>query len=147
FPLIIPTPSLKHDGIIDKLWFSQVRTDQASGTFISGSRLNPFRKILTLIKLFSGDYSQSWQPVALKVAEKIMSRHKVDICIGEHSPDAGIFLASAFSKKYKLPWVADFRDPILQPHNPVNQIIYKKIVKSLLHSCAATINVTPYWQK
>ncbi|MEW6213031.1 MAG: hypothetical protein AB1631_32210 [Acidobacteriota bacterium] len=138
--IILPTPSLRWDGLLDRLWratFSE-RTGFKSARALA-------RKALTLAKFFTGDYSQNWQPVARRAAQVIGESLKIDACIGEHSPDAGLFLAGWFSKKYDVPWAADFRDPILQPFKPFVRQIYRPLARRLLRSASGAINVNRVW--
>lgn len=137
---IIPTPSLKWDGTLDRLW----RATFSDHPRLKGARLLA-RKALTVAKYATGDYSQNWQPVARRAAQAIAESMKVDVCIGEHSPDAGLFLARWFSKKYGVPWVADFRDPILQPFKPLARPIYRRVARRLLRSSSGAINVNRVW--
>ena len=44
-----------------------------------------------------------------------------------------------------IPWIADFRDPALQPLNRVAAAIHKPWLRGLLRSASATVNVNPYW--
>jgi glycosyltransferase involved in cell wall biosynthesis len=103
------------------------------------------RKALTVAKFWTGDYSQAWQPCARWAAEAAADEVPIDACIGEHSPDAGLFLASWFSARYGVPWIADFRDPVLQPLPPVARRIYAPVVRRLVATAASTINVNPIW--
>jgi glycosyltransferase involved in cell wall biosynthesis len=135
--IIIPTPSLRWDGSLDHLWRA---TADAKGGLKKIAR-----KSLTTAKFFTGDYSQNWQPCARAAAEAIAEETNIDACIGEHGPDAGIFLGRWFSKKYKTPWVADFRDPILQPLTPFARKFYRPVARRLLLSASATINVNRIW--
>ena len=136
--VIIPTPSLQSDGTIDRLWWA-----------MQSDRKHPVRRLarrpLTAAKFFSGDYSQSWQPCARAAAEAIAEDVKIDLCIGEHSPDAGLFLARWFSENYNVPWLADFRDPILQPIERSARPVYKRIARRLLATATCTIQVNPVW--
>ena len=70
---------------------------------------------------------------------------KIDLCIGEHSPDAGLFLARWFSENYNVSWLADFRDPILQPIERSARPVYKRIARRLLATATCTIQVNPVW--
>jgi glycosyltransferase involved in cell wall biosynthesis len=136
--VVIPTPSLAADGAIDRFW-------RANESARPGSARAAVRKALTGLKLWTGDYSQAWQPCARWAAAVVASATGVDACIGEHSPDAGLFLARWFSRAYRVPWVADFRDPILQPLSPLTRRIYRPHAKRLVGTAAATINVNRIW--
>lgn len=138
--VIVPIPSLESDGLLDRWWFT------VEGS--AGARRAPrawLRKTLTVAKIGRGDYSRSWQPVARRAAEAVAEAGRVDACIGEHSPDAGLFLARWFSARYGVPWLADFRDPMLWPLRPVLSRLYAPIARRLVRTAACTINVNPVW--
>lgn len=138
--VVISTPSAPSDGIVDAWW----RRLQPRGGREALWRISA-RKALTAAKFLTGDYSQSWQPFAAEAA-KIISRHvRIDACLGEHGPSAGIYLARAFAHEWNVPWVADFRDPILRPFGAVARPLYAARAKRLLASAAAVVEVTPYW--
>ncbi|HSZ72516.1 MAG TPA: hypothetical protein VK750_07545, partial [Cytophagaceae bacterium] len=105
-----------------------------------------FRKAITLYnQLKYGDYSWPWTAVAKAFFERLQQDHKIDVLIGEHGPDAGIILANACSKKYRIPWIADFRDPVLWPFRGLFNALYKPVVKKIVSTASATINTNPYW--
>jgi glycosyltransferase involved in cell wall biosynthesis len=138
--VIVPTPSLRWDGALDRAWRAvQPRPGR------SALARDAVRKALTTAKLATGDYSQAWQPCAREAAIAIQRETRVDAVIGEHSPDAGLFLARWFSDRFGTPWVADFRDAVLQPLRPALRRIYRPIVRRLVGTASATVNVTPYW--
>jgi hypothetical protein len=138
--IIISTPSLTSDGFLDWAWCKTVREDQ---NWVWSRVL--IRKFFTMLKFLRGDYSQSWQPCARMAAEAVAQEIKIDACIGEHSPDAGLFLGRWFSKRFGVPWIADFRDPILQPLHPSARTIYKPIARHIVKTAKATINVNRLW--
>ena len=139
--VIVATPSLPWDGLLDGVWRYTLKTADR------GRWNHLLRKPLTAAKLLTGDYSQAWQPCARTAASAIASATRIDACIGEHSPDAGLFLARWFSRRFGVPWLADFRDAILQPLRPLLRIFYAPIARRLLSSASFVINVTPYWSE
>ena len=138
--VIIPTPSLPWDGLLDRIWRAVSRER-------AGRWAPLLRKPLTVAKLLTGDYSQAWQPCARAAATGIISAIRIDACLGEHSPDAGLFLARWFSNQFGVPWIADFRDAILQPFRPALRVAYAPIARRLLSSASCVVNVTPYWSE
>lgn len=138
--VIIPLPSLKFDGVMDRIWRSLM---PGNGRDPLSKRIT--RKPFTMYKVFRGDYSQSWQPVARCAASAIMEQTQIDVCIGEHSPDAGMYLARWFSRRYQVPWIIDFRDPILISIPRGLRTIYRQYVSKILSTAACTIAVTPIW--
>jgi glycosyltransferase involved in cell wall biosynthesis len=135
--VIIATPSLPWDGLLDRAW-----------RWVSASNANALtaliRKPLTFAKFFTGDYSQAWQPCAHKAAEIIAASTTVHACIGEHSPDAGIFLARSFAEWHDVPWVADFRDPMLSGYTSRVRPILAPFARRLLRHAAHVVNVNPH---
>jgi hypothetical protein len=97
--------------------------------------------------LFHGDYSWSWTPVAKKFADKLVEEYKIDVIMGEHGPDAGILLANSFSKKYNIPWIADFRDPALRFLTGFFATLYKRVVQRIVSSASCTLTVSDYWSR
>jgi glycosyltransferase involved in cell wall biosynthesis len=133
--VIIPVPPMRSDGLLDHVW------RRVSGR--QGGVWSVIRRPLTLAKFFTGDYSQNWQPSARIAARLVASRTRIDVCLGEHSPDAGIFLARWFAEQYRLPWVADFRDAVLFGQPLFLRSILAPVVRRRLRTAAHVINVTP----
>ena len=140
--VVIPTPSLPWDGMLDRAWRRTLPPGPADTALRAAAR-----KPLTFAKFFTGDYSQAWQPCAREAAAVVANEVQIDASIGEHSPDAGLFLARWFARRFHVPWIADFRDPILQPLTPVARLAYAPIARRLLSTAACLINVTPYWSE
>jgi glycosyltransferase involved in cell wall biosynthesis len=134
---IVATPSLASDGMLDRAWRA-TRSATMPGTTIA-------RKALTFARFFTGDYSRSWHPCARDAARLIAEQIPVDACIGEHSPDAGIFLARWFSKTYHVPWIADFRDPMLFGFPPRARPLLEPFARRMLASASRIVNVTPHF--
>jgi len=138
--LIIPTPSLPWDGLLDRWWrVSMRRSSRATQRLL-------WRKPLTALKqLTYGDYSSAWQPCARRAAEIVLRLVGIDACIGEHTPDAGLLLARWFSRLTGVPWMADFRDPVLRPFPPMLRLLYLPRIRSLVSTAAHVVNVNDYW--
>jgi len=137
--LIIPTPSLPWDGLLDRWWRASMR-----GSSRASQRLL-WRKPLTAFKqLTYGDYSSAWQACARRAAEIVTRFVRVDACIGEHTPDAGVLLARWFSDWTGVPWVADFRDPVLRPFPPTLRLLYLPRIRSVLSTAAHVVNVNDH---
>ena len=143
--VIIATPSLFYSGVIDRAWNSLIKRNSDGSLSDKNKLASVLRKPITFLKLFTGDYSEAWQPVAIAAADAIVQQVHIDVCISEHGPDASLYAARSFSKKYSVPWVADFRDPILMPFKGISSNVYKTYSKYLLRSAKATVNVTAYW--
>lgn len=145
--VIIPVPSLKYGGLIDRLWWSLLDKNEYDTLREKNKFAKLFRKPLTFLKFFTGDHSESWQPVAYEVSKMILENHKIDICIAGHSPGAGMYVVSKLYRKFKMPWIIDFQDPILVSVHGIARKVYRFISKKIVSTAKATINVTPVWAK
>ncbi len=59
---------------------------------------------------FWPDSKIGWKKPALRMAEKIMANHPVDIILSSSPPITAHLVAMEIKRKHGLPWVADFRD-------------------------------------
>jgi len=146
---IVALPSLHCDGMVDWLWWKTVTLDKQNGTVKPkrGLLLSLIRKVLTIIKLTKGDHSQGWQKPANYAADLVAKKYKIDLVMGEHGPDAGLFLAKRFHRKFGTPWVMDFRDPVDIGVPNILRKLYLRFIKQILASSSLLINVTPYWKE
>lgn len=139
--LLVWTPSLSSSGPLDALSTRLSRVGAQRGA------VRWIQRGLSFLLWRKGDYSRSWQPCARVAADAIHERYGVDVVIGEHSPDAGLHLARWFSARFCVPWIADFRDPILMPFTGVARLLYPLYARRLVASASATVNVTPGWAR
>ncbi|HJU88385.1 MAG TPA: glycosyltransferase [Gemmatimonadaceae bacterium] len=139
--VIIPTPRLEDAGVLDRLW-------QKSSSAHAGRGRTVVRKALTAARqLSTGDTSLAWLECAKTAARLVRRRERVDVCIGEHSPDAGVIAARWFADEYGTPWIADFRDPWLQPFPPTLRRLFQPRARSVLSSAAVVVNVNRRWSE
>lgn len=147
--LTIPLPSLQYADWVDRMWLRTVHMDESKGTFAArpGRGAAILRKAATLLKLFRGDHSQSWQAVALYASEVLIERGvRIEVQIAEHGPDAGLFVGSQLYRQYGWPYWIDCRDPILQPIVRLLESPYRVFLKQKIRSgCRGLINVNPVW--
>lgn len=135
------TPSLASSSVLDAAWVRL--TGNGSG---NGAR-RWLARGLSFLLWSNGDYSRSWQPCARLAAREIQRRLRVDVALGEHGPDAGLHLARWFSRRYGVPWIADFRDPVVMPFRRMARRLYERRAQRWLATAAATVNVTPGWTR
>jgi glycosyltransferase involved in cell wall biosynthesis len=88
-----------------------------------------------------------WYFYAFPHASKIIYDWKPDIIFATTPPPVALFLASSISKKYCIPWVADFRDLWSEGHlfnksNKFPNFIKKFLEMSILKNCSGIITVT-----
>ena len=144
---ILPLPSLRYAGLLDFLWKKLNNSKYEVYSIHKNSLIKVISKLITFFKLKYGDYSQSWQRVAYGTAKHIFEFYSVDLVIAEHGPDASLHVARKIYKNFKIPWIADFRDPVLQPYSGLAHWRYKSVINKLLKTCSATINVTEPWAR
>ena len=144
--IIVPLPSLKSHGWVDWVWSLSVKQGPGNTYIAKGFPFNVFRKTATVYnQLMHGDYSWSWVPVADQFAQLVVEQQSVQILVGEHSPDAGIILADRFSRRHRIPWIADFRDPALRFLTGYFARLYKGVVQRIVSSASCTLTVSDYW--
>ena len=143
---LVPLPSLRFYGFWDRIWINSVKPGPGDTYLGKKFPYSIARRISTFCnQLYYGDYSWSWTPVAGAFVKRMIQEHKVDMIIGEHGPDAGILLADQVSRAYTIPWIADFRDPVLLPFKGLLKSMYAGVVKKIVSSALATINVNAHW--
>lgn len=75
----------------------------------------------TVIQLWSEiflypDAEIGWYRPAIDAGTRILDNESFDIILSSSSPVTSHLIASYLSKRYNIPWIADFRDPWTQSH-------------------------------
>lgn len=87
--------------------------DQKSKKFNPYILIRDIKNKLNRIFYLPDDYI-GWKKLAIKKANQIFANHKIDL-IYTSSPPHSVHLAGLeISKKFKVPWIVDFRDPWTQ---------------------------------
>jgi hypothetical protein len=76
------------------------------------------------------DKFSSWIPYAYILGKKLIAKHQPDIIWSTSPGPSANLIAHLLKKKSGIPWVADYRDPLLYLHDPAGGIIdfvHKKI--------------------
>lgn len=63
------------------------------------------------ISLFAPDQYFSWYPFAIRKARQIMQSQHIDAIYSTAPPFTPALIAMNLRKNFKVPWIADFRDP------------------------------------
>ncbi|MBN1273259.1 MAG: hypothetical protein JXB26_13410 [Candidatus Aminicenantes bacterium] len=109
-----------------------------------------FRKMLSYMLrnfLLLPDEYIGWRSTAYKAGCDIMNEHHIDAILATGMPWTSFLVANDLSRKNKVPWVADYRDPWTQPTTlgikkeyavvfMRNRLLEKRIMKqasSLIH--------------
>lgn len=89
-------------------------------------RSEKYRVVRPLLKFLYRRYSElvhypdeekGWKSLAIEAAYGLLQKEKVDAIISSSSPATCHLIAEEIKNKYKVPWVADFRDLWAQNHN------------------------------
>jgi hypothetical protein len=101
------------------------------------------------LNLIFPDAKIGWKPSALKVGKKVIDELRPDLIFSSSPPPTTHRIARSLSKKSKLPWVADFRDPWTNiyyydkaPKSKFAQMIDHKLEKQTLNDADKVITVT-----
>jgi glycosyltransferase involved in cell wall biosynthesis len=95
------------------------------------------------------DAEKGWKPFAVKAGSELLQNEDIDAIISSSSPVTSHIIAKELKLKYKIPWVADFRDLWTQNHNygygPLRKLIDKRLELKTLLPVDALVTVTPLW--
>lgn len=88
-------------------------------------------------------YHFGWIKSALDAFELKLKQNKYDYIIGSYSPIVSLQVAANLSKKYNIPWLAEFRDPYTDDSLESKRAGYIKriIANSLLKTSSGIISV------
>ncbi|SVA50055.1 uncharacterized protein METZ01_LOCUS102909 [marine metagenome] len=86
-----------------------VPTYQLSGSVDESITIRIFRWIR--YNLVVPDARIGWYPNAVKIGAKVLRDMNIKLIFSSGPPQTSHLIARSLSKKYNLPWVADFRDP------------------------------------
>lgn len=85
---------------------------QSSILHIDGERTNFRKNIQNLLPAFLvPDTRIGWYPNTIRRARQIFCQHKIDVIYSTSPKNTAHMIAKHLSRKYRKPWVADFRDP------------------------------------
>jgi 2-polyprenyl-3-methyl-5-hydroxy-6-metoxy-1,4-benzoquinol methylase len=111
------------------------------------SKKSLFDKMMVWYQTFFAypDTEITWQKPALKVASKLLQKKHFDIILSSSPHPTSHIVASKLKKKFKIPWVADYRDPWTQNHcypfcklrKNIEERLEKKILKHVDYVVAA----------
>ncbi|MGZ5486811.1 MAG: glycosyltransferase, partial [Nitrososphaeraceae archaeon] len=95
------------------------------------------------------DQHKNWKHFALRSANELFEREKIDAVISSSSPVTSHLIASEIRKKWRVPWVADLRDLWSQNHNYRYGIARKffdqRLELRILKTADAIVTVSPVW--
>lgn len=95
------------------------------------------------------DMERDWKSSALEVASGLMPEGGIDAIISSSSPVTSHIIANELKDRYKIPWLADFRDLWSQNHNyrysPVRRALDRRLELKTLSKADALVTVSQPW--
>jgi glycosyltransferase involved in cell wall biosynthesis len=89
------------------------------------------------------DPQKSWKPFAIKTGNEFLQRESVDAIISTSPPVTSHLIARALKERYRIPWVADFRDLWTQnmyyPYSRLRKAIERRLESKTLQKSDALI--------
>lgn len=142
--VITPVQPARDAGALDRWWRSLTAASSVPARLV--------RRALTLALLPSGDWSRAWREPARRIAlERVRAGERgdlprVNVLMGEHGPDAGLWAARDVARATGVPWVMDFRDSVLATW-PIglSRTLIRPGLRLMLRGVRATVNVNPHW--
>jgi len=109
-----------------------------------GGRLGFLR--LAASWVFVPDSYVGWVPFAKYAAGRLLSRQPFDLIYTTSSPDSAHLIGRSLARRFRLPWVSDFRDPwtrriSYRPPTPLHHRWHRRLERSVLEE-ASLITVT-----
>jgi glycosyltransferase involved in cell wall biosynthesis len=109
------------------------------------NELDRFAKAL----LHFPDAFVGWVPFAMKEAARLLEGWRPEVILASSPPPTSLLVAHKVARKYRIPWVADLRDPWVD-HHYYNQPRWRKyfeekLERRILSSAAGLVTVSPPW--
>ncbi len=135
---VVRTGSLSASRGLNRL--GRGRSRRSSGGF---GLLRSFGEIFLVPDTYIG-----WIPFAVREAEKLCGEKAFDIVYSTSPPDSSHLAARRISRRFGLPWVADFRDPwialhLRRPPTPLHASWHRRLERRALEADA--VLVTTQW--
>ena len=124
---------------------------QVKARFGIGSRKSPVDSILTVGGAIINypDAEKGWKPFAVSEGGRLLQEENISAIISSSSPVTSHLVARELKTRYKIPWVADFRDLWSQNHNysygPLRRLIDRRLELKTLYTADALLTVSQPW--
>ena len=133
--------------LMAKLGFKKDRslTEQLKEKIGIQKRKGLIDKLLFLYQSIFGfpDTERYWLKPALKTSGAALRPNKFDALISSSPYPTSHFVAEKIKKEFKIPWLADFRDPWSQnhdyPYGPIRKILDTKLEKKTIKTADAIV--------
>jgi hypothetical protein len=92
------------------------------------------------------DGQVGWYPFAKRAGDRIIQRWVPDLIFASAAPYTSLLVASALSRKYNIPWVAEFRDLWVDNHQRTRPLwrnyFERKLERFVLRSACGLVTVS-----
>lgn len=131
-------------------------TTAAQVTPINGQKKNLKQRLMMWVRgnLFIPDPRVTWVGPSLRYLERYLKDHPVDAVVSTGPPHSMHLIARRLSRKYSLPWIADFRDPWTKmfyfKHLRLSALARKwheALEQAVLDDASAVVAVSPLVQR
>jgi len=124
---------------------------QVKERFGISSRKSPVDSVLTVGGAIINypDAEKGWKPFAISEGGRLLQEENISAIISSSSPVTSHLVARELKTRYKIPWVADFRDLWSQNHNysygPFRRLIDRRLELKTLAVADALVTVSQPW--
>ena len=89
-----------------------------------------------------------WVPFAVRAADRLCGEEHFDLVYSTSPPDSSHLAARSVSRRFGIPWIADFRDPwialhLRRPPTPLHASLHRRLERSVTEADA--VLVTTRW--
>jgi len=93
------------------------------------------------------DTYRGWIPFASKAAEGLCRGERFDVVYSTSPPDSSHLAALPVAREFRIPWVADFRDPwinlyLREPPTPIHRAIHRRLERSVANAALMLVTTT-----
>ena len=92
------------------------------------------------------DSDRGWKPFAVRAGSELLQKEAIDAILSSSSPVTSHLIAKELKVRYKIPWLADFRDLWSQNHNysygPLRRLIDRRLEVKTLSPADALVVVS-----
>jgi len=95
------------------------------------------------------DSHRSWKSFAIRAASEVLQTEGVDAMLSSSMPIISHLIARELKTRYKIPWLADFRDLWTQNHNysygPLRKLVDRRLELRTLSPADVLVTVSQPW--
>ena len=95
------------------------------------------------------DSDRGWKSFAVRAGSELLQKEDIDAILSSSSPVTSHLIAKELKVRYKIPWLADFRDLWSQNHNysygPLRRLIDRRLEVKTLSKADALVTVSQPW--